>query len=54
MPAPYPLDPIGGQANEWPPGLDGGMWPWVFPDDWCGEHPDFPAYIAISTAGPPQ
>ncbi len=21
------------------------IWPETEPDDWCGEHPDFPAYI---------
>lgn len=35
---------------EWPEGLDGGgygtCWPETTDDDWCGEHPDFPDYLA--------
>jgi hypothetical protein len=31
------------------------VWPEVDPDDWCGEHPDFPAYVASqSTCKPPD
>jgi hypothetical protein len=27
-----------------------GIWPNVFEHDWCGEHPDFPAYLAARKA----
>ncbi len=30
-----------------------GVWPEVYDDDTCGEHPDFPVYmVSVTTGGP--
>jgi hypothetical protein len=33
-------------------GMEYGAWPTTYFDSWCGQHPDFPAYIAARKAQP--
>lgn len=42
-------EPMPGDCRKGPPDREGD-WPPVLPDEWCGEHPDFPLYLASQAA----
>ncbi len=48
-----------GECKRFPPviNMDGKFtyhWPETADVEWCGEHPDFPAYIASLKSAPPE
>jgi hypothetical protein len=40
------------REDRFDPGPGGGVWPYTSLGDWCGEHPDFPAWVASRPTPP--
>lgn len=40
-----PVPPALQEQADWFNNIFAGIWPVTEESDWCGEHPDFPAYV---------